>query len=168
MGVLITAFFRNIIGIRGYGTFTPTLLALAAVYADWIAALVLLIVVVSFSLSGRSAMPDKLTRIPRLGIMFTIVVMSMVIGISLMDYFRVNPGEHIVLLPIVILTSLIDSFYRAAEDSGVTIAIRRMMWTIAISTLCFPILKLDTLGNLLLVYPETHFITLSLILTISL
>jgi len=167
-GVLITTLLRNIVGIRGYGTFTPTLLALAAAYADWIAGLVLLIIVVAFSLSGRSAMPDKLTRITRLAIMFTIVIMSMVIGVSLMDYFKVSSGEAVILLPIVILTSLIDSFYKAVEDSGATIAIRRMMWTVIISALCYPILKLETLGNLLLTYPESHFITLSLILTISL
>lgn len=167
LGTLITAFCRNLLGIRAYGTFAPTLLALAAVYADWVAALVLLIIVISLGLSGRSAMPDKLTRVPRLAIMFTIVVMSMMLGASLMEYFKVGPSGHVLLLPIVILTSLIDRFYSTADGDGIYIAIRRMAWTIVISLLCYPVLKLESLGTLLLTYPEAHFVTLSLILMIS-
>lgn len=167
LGALLTAFCRNFLGIRGYGTFTPTLLALAAVYADWIAALVLLIIVIALGLSGRSTMPDKLSRTPRLAIMFTIVVMSMLLGVSLMEYFKITPGGHVLLLPIVILTSLIDRFYSTADNDGIHIAIRRLAWTIVISILCYPIIKLESLGAFLLTYPETHFITLSLILMIS-
>jgi transglutaminase-like putative cysteine protease len=167
LGALITAFSRNFIGIRSYGTFTPTLLALAAVYADWIAALVLLIIVVAMGISGRSAMPDKLTRVPRLAIMFTIVIMSMVLGVSLMEYFHINPGEHVILLPIVILTTLIDRFYSTVDDDGAYIAIKRLIWTILISFLCYPVLKLEMLSSLFLTYPEGHFITLSAILIIS-
>ncbi len=167
LGVLVTAICRNMMGIRAYGTFTPVLLTLAAIYADWIAALVLLMIVVSMGLSGRSIMPDKLTRIPRMAIMFTIVVMSMVLGVSLMDYFKINPGEHVVLLPIVILTTLIDRFYSTADESGGYIAIRRMLWTIVIGLLCYPLLKLDAVGKVLLAYPELHFLTLAAVLMIS-
>ena len=35
IGALFTAFVRTIIGIRTFGTFSPTLLALAFVYNDW-------------------------------------------------------------------------------------------------------------------------------------
>jgi hypothetical protein len=167
LGVLLTAICRSLLGIRAYGTFTPALLALAAIYADWAAALVLLFIVVALGLSGRSAMPDQLTRIPRMAIMFTIVVMSMVLGVSMMDYFRINPGEHVFLLPIVILTTLIDRFYSTADESGNYIAMRRMLWTIIIGLLCYPILKLNSLGTILLAYPELHFLTLAVILMIT-
>ena len=35
LGALVTAIVRTIIGTRTFGTFTPTLLALAFVYNDW-------------------------------------------------------------------------------------------------------------------------------------
>lgn len=167
MGALITAFCRHFLGIRGYGTFTPTLLALSVVYAGWITALVLLSIVIALGLSGRSAMPDKLSRITRLAVVFTIVAMSMVLGVSLIEYFDININEHVMLLPIVILTSLIDRFYSAAEDYGIYIAMRRMIWTIIMGLMIYPILRLESVGAFLLVYPETHFFTLAMILLLS-
>ena len=167
LGTLITAFFRNFLGIRGYGTFTPTLLALSVVYAGWITALVLLSIVIALGLSGRAAMPDKLPRITRLAVVFTIVAISMVLGVSLIEFFNININEHVMLLPIVILTSLIDRFYSTAEDYGIHIAMRRMIWTIVMGLLIYPILKLDSVGAFLLAYPETHFFTLSIILLLS-
>ena len=167
LGALITAFCRHFLGIRGYGTFTPTLLALSVVYAGWITALVLLSIVIALGLSGRAAMPDKLSRITRLAVVFTIVAMSMVLGVSLIEFFNININEHVMLLPIVILTSLIDRFYSTAEDYGIHIAMRRMIWTIVMGLMIYPILKLDSVGAFLLAYPETHFFTLSIILLLS-
>ena len=167
LGALITAFCRHFLGIRGYGTFTPTLLALSVVYAGWITALVLLSIVIALGLSGRAAMPDKLPRITRLAVVFTIVAISMVLGVSLIEFFNININEHVMLLPIVILTSLIDRFYSTAEDYGIHIAMRRMIWTIVMGLMIYPILKLDSVGAFLLAYPETHFFTLSIILLLS-
>ncbi len=167
LGALLTAFCRHFLGIRGYGTFTPTLLALSVVYAGWITALVLLSIVIALGLSGRSAMPDKLSRITRLAVVFTIVAISMVLGVSLIEFFNININEHVMLLPIVILTSLIDRFYSTAEDYGIYIAMSRMIWTIVMGLMIYPILKLISVGAFLLAYPETHFFTLAIILLLS-
>ena len=43
LGALLTAVLRTIIGIRTFGTFTPTLLALAFVYNDWRTGLVVFV-----------------------------------------------------------------------------------------------------------------------------
>ena len=36
IGALITVFFRNLIGVNTFGTFSPCLYALSFVYADWL------------------------------------------------------------------------------------------------------------------------------------
>ncbi len=72
-------------------------------------------------------MPARLSRIPAMGIMFTLDVLRRVIGVSVMEYFNINPAEHSDLLAIVILTTINDRFYSAAEDNGDYIAIRRMI-----------------------------------------
>jgi transglutaminase-like putative cysteine protease len=168
LGALLTAFCRSLLGIRCYGTFTPTLLALAAVYADKVTVFVLFAIVITIALSGRSIMPDKLSRVPRLSVVFTIVAMSMVFGISLMDYFNYNPDAAVVLLPIVIVTTLIDRFYSALDEHGITIAMRRLGWTAVIGMLCYLVLRLEGVGYWILSYPEVHFITLAAILSLTL
>lgn len=167
-GALITTLIRTFLGIRSYGTFTPTLIALAAVYADWVIAVVLLTIVIALGMTGRTIIPGKLLRVPRLSIVFTIVAMSMAMGVSLMDYFDYSQGAHVVLLPIVILTTLIDRFYSAADEDGIKLAIRRLIWTIIIAMACYSVLRLDDLGHSLLAFPEIHFFTLALVLLVSL
>lgn len=168
IAVLVSTLFRTAVGTRAYGTYTPTLLALAAVFADWVTGLVLLSIVIALSFTGRSVMPTKLTRIPRLGLMFTLVVMSLAMGISVMDFFKSDSAEYVILLPVVILANLIDRFYSTVEDNGVTIALRRLAWTVVMTICCYPVLIFDELGIILMRYPEIHFLTLAGILSVTL
>jgi len=167
LGALVTALFRHLIGISSYGVFTPTLLALAIVYADLITTLIVFIVVSSLAIGGRSFFPSAITRTPRLSIIFTLIALIMAFSVSTLSYLGFSQNDSVILLPIIILTSLVDRFYRTIEESGITIAIRRLIWTIIITLTCLPIIQFETLGHLLLQYPEAHFTTLALFLLVS-
>jgi len=168
LGALITALFRHLVGVHSYGVFTPTLLALAIVYANFITTLTVFIVVTSLAIGGRSFFPTTLTRIPRLSIIFTLIAVILTLSVSVLNYFDIEQEGKIILLPIIILTSLVDRFYNTIEDMGLKIALRRMVWTIIIALLCLPVIQFETLGHLILEYPEIHFSTLAIFLTISL
>jgi hypothetical protein len=167
LGALITSLFRHLAGVHSYGVFTPTLLALALVYANFMTTVVIFFIVTSLAIAGRSIFPATLTRIPRLSIIFTLIAVILTMSVSILNYFDIDQGGKIILLPIIILTSLVDRFYRAIEDKGVKIALSRMAWTILIAILCLPIVQFSTLGHLILQYPEIHFTTLALFVIIS-
>jgi len=168
LGALITALFRHFIGVHSYGVFTPTLLALAIVYANLTTTLMVFLVVTSLAIGGRSFFPATLTRIPRLSIIFTLIAVILTMSVSVLSYFDIDQGGKIILLPIIILTSLVDRFYNTIEDNGLKIAVIRMVWTIVIALLCLPIIQFETLGHFILQYPEIHLITLALFLLITL
>ena len=166
-GALITTLFRHLIGANSYGVFTPSLLALAIVYADLISTLVVFIVISTLAIVGRSFFPSTITRAPRLSIIFTLVALIMAFSVSIMSHFGISQNDSVILLPIIILTSLVDRLYRTIEENGINIAIRRMIWTIIITLTCLPIIQFETLGHLVLQYPEIHLTTLGLFLLIS-
>jgi len=168
LGLLITSLFRHFIGIHSYGVFTPTLLALAIVYANFTTTLMVFLVVTSLAIGGRSFFPTTLSRIPRLSIIFTLIAVILTTSVSVLSYFNIDPGGKVILLPIIILTSLVDRFYNTIEDNGLKIAVIRMAWTILIALLCLPIIQFETLGHFILRYPEIHLNTLALFLLISL
>ena len=92
IGALFTAFVRTIIGIRTFGTFSPTLLALAFVYNDWQSGLCIFFVVIATGFVSRTFLDRlKLLLVPRLGIILTLVVMLMVLSISVMNYLQAGP-----------------------------------------------------------------------------
>lgn len=164
LGALVTVFFRNIIGVQTYGTFTSSLLALSMVYADWITVTVVVSLVTIVGIGGRSLLPKKISRVPRLSVVLTIVAIAMVFSVSLMDYYDLNPSPSVVLLPIIVMTGLVDRVYAISDEKGLAVAIYRLVWTCLVAVVCFMVFNIEVLRLSLVSYPETHFFTVSLIL----
>lgn len=163
IGVLVTTFVRTILGVHTYGTFTPTLLALAITAVDWLSALFIIVLVSTISIGGRSLLPRlKLARTARLTIVFTLVALSLGLGVSLMEYYDFSPGGLSVLLPVVVLATLVDRIYTLADSKGVAPALVRLAWTTANASICFLILLRNDWGDWIVGHPEVHLITIAL------
>ncbi len=162
IGALFTALVRTIIGIRTFGTFSPTLLALAFVYNDWRSGICIFFVVIATGFVSRSFLDQlKLLLVPRLGIILTMVVMLMVLSISVMNYFKWVPGGQTVLLPMVILTNLVERFYVTTEEDSIFQAMRLLINSVALALVIYLLLRWPDLGDLLFHYPELHFFTVA-------
>ncbi len=168
VGALITTFARNVVGVRTYGTFSPTLLAMAAIYVDWLTAAVVVGVVTVIGIGGRALLPGlRLAHVPRLSIVFTLVAIGMVLGVSLMAYGDYVAAGLVVLLPIVILTNLVDRVYSVADEDGLRVALVRLAWTAVVGLVCFLVFLNGRLGDALVRYPELHLFTIALIVSIA-
>ena len=163
LGALLTSVFRTVIGVRTFGTFTPTLLALAFVYNhDWRMGLLVFFAVLVLGLANRTALERlKLLMVPRLSVMLTLVVLTMVFGVSLSDYLHWSSSTQPVLLPMVILTMTIERYYLTTEEDGPKFAFQLLAGTLFLAFLCYLILTWVPLGRKLLEYPELHFFTIA-------
>lgn len=162
LGALITAIFRNIIGIRTLGTFAPALLAMSFIYAAWGTGLVILITVLMAGYVGRKLLDRlHLLMVPRSSIVLTIIILFVVFGVSVIDYMAPASGVRAVLLPLVILTILIERFFVTAEEDGTTFAIQLVVGTFVVAAFCYMILSKEQIGQILLIYPELHLFTIA-------
>ncbi len=169
IGVLATELLRQFAGIRTYGTFTPTLLALAVTHVYWVTAIIVLLLVTVISVAIRSAMPDlDLQRTPRLAIVFTLVAMSMSIVVSGISYYDPGVDNTVTLLPLVILTMLVDRIYTVYDERGIHTAIVRLAWTVIAAMISLSVLLQTHWGTWLVAYPEMHAITLAIVILIGL
>ncbi len=164
IGALFTAFVRTIIGIRTFGTFSPTLLALAFVYNDWQSGLCIFFVVLATGFISRTLLDRlKLLLVPRLGIILTMVVMLMVLSIAVMHHYKWGPSgqaaAQTVLLPMVILTNLVERFYVTSEEDSIWQAVRLLIASMCLALIIYLLLRSPRLGDLLFSYPEMHFFT---------
>jgi len=167
LAVLLTTLFRELTGARSYGTFIPAIFALAMLQAEWRMASITLAVVVLFAVLGRSALPVKFRRQPRLTAVLVLVVLGVSSSVSLMDYFQLPHDGKVVLMPVVITAILVDMFYRALEKEGPVSAMMKLVWTIVQVLLCIPVMQFESLGHWLVAHPETHLLTLALSLSIT-
>lgn len=168
LGALSTQILRQLIGIRTFGTFTPTLFALAVVYVEWSTAAIVFFLVAVFGIFGRSILPDLgLGRVSRLSIVFTLIAICMVLVVSGITYFDPSVDAAVGLLPIVVMTSLVDSFYSVADEKGIRTALIRLVWTVIAAVLSVFVLLQGQLGDWLLHYPEVHAMTIAMIMILG-
>lgn len=169
LGVLATEIMRQLIGIRTYGTFTPSLLALAVVHVEWRTAMIIFMLVTVIGVAIRSFLPKlNLQRTPLLAIVFTLVSLSMAIVVSGFIYFDPAMDSIVVLLPVVVLTMLVDRIYSVADERGMRTALVRLFWTTVSALISLLILLQAEWGTWLVAYPEIHAITLACIIMIGL
>ncbi|MDZ7618671.1 MAG: 7TM domain-containing protein [Patescibacteria group bacterium] len=168
LGALVTAVFRTLVGIRTFGTFTPVLLALSFVYADWQTGLAVFAVVLVLGLATRGLLDRlKLLLVPRLSVILTLVVISLVFAVSLLDYLGLTPGADAVLFPMVILTMIIERFYVSTEEDGLGSSLHSLLGTLLVGACCYFILQGEQVGRLLLAYPELHLFSLALLIVMG-
>ncbi len=167
-GALITAFCRNVIGIRTFGTFAPALMAVSFIYANvWTGILVLTMVFIAGFFSRLLVDRLRLLLVPRLSILLTTIVLFVVAGVSTMEYLSPNSSSNAVLLPMVILTILIERCYVTIEEDGPIFAMQLVIGTFLVSTLCYLLLRWDEVGQAILIYPEMHLLTIAAFIAIG-
>ncbi len=167
-GALITAVFRNLVGLRTLGTFAPALLAMSFIYAAGVTGVVILIVVVIAGLLGRWLLEKlHLLMVPRLSIVLTVIILCVVFAVSLVNYFSLGQTTQSVLIPLVILTILIERVYVTMEEDSTGYAIQLVLGTVVVAAFCYLLLRWDYIGRLVLEYPEIHFLTIAAFILIG-
>jgi uncharacterized protein with transglutaminase domain/transglutaminase superfamily protein len=165
---LITTFLRNVVGLGTFGTFSPALLAMSFIYADWKTGLAVLLIVITVGLIARSALERlRLLTVPRLSIILTIVILCVVFGISVLHYLVPAISAEVVLLPMIILSMLIERFHVSAEEDGLVHTIQLAAGTLLVAILCYLILGSERVGELVLTYPEIHFFTIAIFIALG-
>ncbi len=168
LAALITTIFRNIIGIQTFGTFTPGLIAMSFIHADWRTGALVLFIVLAVGLLVRLGLNKlRLLMVARLSIVLTMAVLCMVLAVSVLDYLNLTPSASAVLLPIVILTMMIERFNIIAEEDGLPNALKIFAATILVSVCCFLFMKVEPVGRLVLIFPEVQFINVAILLMIG-
>jgi transglutaminase-like putative cysteine protease len=159
---LITAVLRNVVGLQTFGTFSPALLAMSFIYANLTTGLAILVIVVGVGLIGRMFLERlRLLMVPRLSIILTTAILCVVFGISIL-YYMVEPvSAEVVLLPLVIMTMLIERFHVTAEEDGMVYTLQLAAGTLLVAILCYLVLVWERVGELVLTYPEIHFFTIA-------
>jgi len=168
IAALITTIFRNIIGIQTFGTFTPSLIAMSFIHADWRTGTIVLFIVLSVGILARWLLNKlQLLMVARLSIILALAVLCMVLAVSVLDYLSLTPSASAVVLPIVILTMMIERFNIIAEEDGLPNALKTFATTILVAACCFLVMKVAWVGRLALIFPEVQLFNIAILLLIG-
>ncbi len=168
LGGLITSAARRFLGLRSFGYFTAALLAVSFVNVPWRTAIVVFLVITVIGLAGRLVIGRmKLVKLPRLSMLLILVVVSLTITVSLLDYLDLTPSSRAVLLPMVCLTMMFERFHVDTDRKGLNVALKRLAGTLVIALACYVLFSVDRVQWLFLSYPEVEFFVASALVLVG-
>jgi hypothetical protein len=168
VGALVTALFRNLAGVRTFGSFAPTLLALSFVHTDpWIEAL-LLLCVTAVGISLRALLAGlRLLTVSRLSVVLVAVVLSLAVLVSYLDVRGLAPSAHGLLLPMVVLTMTIEHFHVSAEQDTPGAAFVTLAGTLAVAAVCAALFRVRLVETAVTRFPEVLLLVVAVLILVG-
>jgi hypothetical protein len=90
-----------------------------------------------------------------------------VFGLSTLHFMMPSIGAEVVLLPMIILTNLIERFHVSADEDGMVHTLKLAAGTLLVALLCYIILGSQQVGDFVLTYPEAHFFTIAVFIVLG-
>ncbi|MBU1196207.1 MAG: UUP1 family membrane protein [Proteobacteria bacterium] len=168
LGALLVVIFRNIIGIKTFGTFMPVLIALSFRETQLLWGIILFSLVISIGLAIRFYLENlKLLVVPRLSAIL-IAVIIIIAGLNIFTYNMGLPlGLSVSLFPIVILSMAIERMSILWDERGPGEALSQGVGTLAVSAVIYYVIKNHIIEHTMFFFPELLFILFGITLLLG-
>lgn len=162
-GALCITFFRNVVGIKSFGTFMPMLVAAACRYTGLdlgltTFAIILLIALLMHHWLGKA----RLLKIPRLAAVITTVTLLFLVVIGSFNLAESQMELGIIsLFPVVIISFTADRLHRLVEDGSWGDIIKHLFGTIFLVCICYAAFSSLLLRGAFALFPELLILVLA-------
>jgi hypothetical protein len=168
IGVFMLVVLRNIIGLRGVGTFMPVLIALAFRETHLVWGMALFSFVLAAGLLVRVYFEHlKLLLVSRLAAILMFVILLMAAITVLSDKLDFERGLSVALFPLVILTMTIERVSVIWDESGPADAIKLAALSLVIAAVCYLLMSAAPVQYVFFAFPELVLVLMALTLLIG-
>jgi len=168
IGIFVLVVLRNLVGLRGVGTFMPVLIALSFRDTHLLWGLVLFSLALSAGLLVRLYFDHlKLLLVARLGAIVMFVILFLAAVTVLSDKLNFEPGLSVALFPLVILTMTIERVSVIWDESGPAEAIRLAVLSLIIAAFCYVLMAARPVQHIFFAFPEMVLVLMALTLLIG-
>jgi transglutaminase-like putative cysteine protease len=149
VGALLVCFYRTFIGITTFGTFGPALLGLVSrdlPTLPWALAAFVAIMLVGWVVR-RILDRFHLLMVPRIAALLTILVILLIWSIILFAPSAVVTGNYIALLPLIILTHMVERFWTVETEDSTLASFRTLIGTVVVAVSISLVVNFEVLVN---------------------
>lgn len=148
---------RHIIGLQGFGVYTPAVLAVALLSTGIITGLILFLTILGAASVGRSIFRRfKLQYLPRTALMLWMVSLAVFVILLLSPYlaqFDINIVA-VSIFPILVLMLLSENFIEAQLSGSQSRAIELTIETIFLAVMSAMVMQTEAVQRFVIIYPE--------------
>jgi hypothetical protein len=158
----IIASARHLVGLRGFGIFTPAVISVAFLATGIVSGLLLFGTILLVATFSRFLIRRlRLQYLPRMSLMLWFVCLG-VLGIIFLSPFLSQPNLTLVtIFPILIMVLLAENFIEVQTTTSVREAIEITTETLLIALFCYLIMNLEFLQKFVLLNPEITILTVA-------
>lgn len=159
----IIAFARQILGIKAFGIYIPSVVALSFVATGLKYGLAIFVLIIVFGTLMRLILQKiRMLHLPRIAIVLTLVSMAILAMLAEGAYHSRTGLIAVSIFPMLIMIILVEQFVNVQAEKGARTAIKLTIETLILSVICYFIVTWETLRTLVIAYPEVIFITIVL------
>ncbi len=151
----IIALFRQIIGIKAFGIYTPSIITLSFLALGLKYGLIVFFVILIVGTIVRFFIRKiKILYLPAMAIILIIVTLAILILLWVGAFYNKTNILTLSVFPILIMISLIEKFIAVQIGKGLSNAIKLTLETVLLSIVCYFLVSWQTLRIIVLGYPE--------------
>jgi len=168
IAVSVVCITRNLVGLIPFGTFMPALIAVSFQETGFIlGSLMFLCVILVASLLNFGLIRLHLLHVPRLAIILTFVVISLMAVSIAAIRLGVAKGAAVSLFPMAIMTLTSERFSQTILEDSWAEAWKRMAITYVVSCACYLVISATEVRLLVAAFPELLLANIALNLVIG-
>ncbi|MFH1671184.1 MAG: 7TM domain-containing protein [Candidatus Portnoybacteria bacterium] len=150
----IIVFARQVIGIKGFGIYTPTLIAFSFLVTGLKYGLILFAIILLVGTLTRLVVKKfRLLYLPRMAIILTVASIAVLASLYLNQYFSLTQFSLSSVFVVLIMIALTEKFIAVQIERGGRSAGILTSETIILSVISYWVISWSSLENLILSYP---------------
>ncbi|MEM9175310.1 MAG: UUP1 family membrane protein [Myxococcota bacterium] len=166
--VLIAALFRNLVGLRTFGTFMPVLIGLSIRDLGLTAGFLLIGGCLALGVVGRLALDRlRLLFVPRVCLLLCLVILTVTALAQVGHAYGLRDLGQGLLFPIVILAMLIERISVSTLEEGWLSSARLLAGSLVVGGATYPIFRSETLAYLFFGFPELVLVVMGLLVAVG-
>lgn len=151
----IIAASRHLVGLRGFGIFTPALVSVGFLATGIVNGLLLFLVIIAVATAGRLLIRKlKLPYMPRTSLLLWLVSLGVLVLLLVSPYLKFVEIAQLSIFPILLLVLLAETFIDVQNKQGMTQAIEMTIETLILASVAYFVMKLDIVQRFVLLNPE--------------
>lgn len=160
--VTMIAFFRQVIGIKAFGIYTPAIITFALLATNQIkyGITIFATVIVVGTLTRYLLKKARLLYLPRVAIMITVVGFSILLLLFIGGTWNRTGLASVSIFPILIMITLVEKFIAVQIEKGNRAAVILSFETLLISIIGYYIASWPQLIRIILQYPWISLLTI--------
>jgi hypothetical protein len=161
----VIAFFRNVVGIRGFGIFLPAALSVVFVAVGPVVGIGLFLVIVIISTAVRMILRTlkiRLQYLPRMAFILWAVVIAVLGVMFLAPILNLSQIYNVSIFAVLILVLLAEDFIRVQIGKSIETALGLTAETLLLAVISFFFLTFKPLGQYFLLNPEISLLVVGL------